>query len=70
VAPRVHIVRVDVCYQSLGNTIHAYQVQCMCVHVMTPGRLSWLNRARAKSKFLMLPNWDQPAKEDNPDRKH
>jgi hypothetical protein len=40
-----------------------------------PRRDSWvtflqLSRARAKSEFLTLSNWDQPAKGDNPDRKH
>jgi hypothetical protein len=29
-----------------------------------------LSHARAKSEFLTLSNWDQPAKRDNPDRKH
>jgi hypothetical protein len=40
-----------------------------------PHRDSWatflrLSYARAKSEFLTLPNWDQPAKGDYPDRKH
>jgi hypothetical protein len=39
-----------------------------------PRRDSWatflrLSYARAKSEFLTLSNWDQPAKGDNPDRK-
>jgi hypothetical protein len=29
-----------------------------------------LSHARAKSEFLTLSNWDQPAKGDNPGRKH
>jgi hypothetical protein len=32
--------------------------------------LLWLSHARAKSECLTLPNWDQPAKGDSPDRKH
>jgi hypothetical protein len=29
-----------------------------------------LSHAKAKCEFLTLSNWDQPAKRDNPDRKH
>jgi hypothetical protein len=36
--PRVHILLADVYYQISGNAIYAYQVQCMHVHVVTPGQ--------------------------------
>jgi hypothetical protein len=28
----------DVYYQNSGNAIYSYQVQCMHVHVVTPGQ--------------------------------
>jgi hypothetical protein len=54
---------IYVYYQISGNAIYAYQVRCMHVHVVHFLRLS---HARAKSEFLTLPKWDQPAKGDNP----
>jgi hypothetical protein len=42
----------------------------MHIHFVTPGNVFTASHARAKSEFLTLSNWDQPAKGDNPDRKH
>jgi hypothetical protein len=39
VAPRVHILVVDVYFQISGNAIYPYQVRCMHVHVVTPGNV-------------------------------
>jgi hypothetical protein len=71
VAPRVHILLVDVSYQIPGNAVCAYQVRYMHIHVVTPGQsLLRLSHARAKSEILSLPNFDHPTKGDNHDRRH
>jgi hypothetical protein len=64
----VLILLADVYFEISSNVIYAYQVRCMHVHVATPGqRFFYGSHALAKREFLTLPNWDQPAKEDNPD---
>jgi hypothetical protein len=67
VAPRAHILLWDVYFQISGNAIYSYQV---CPRRDSRAIFLRLSHARAKSEFLTLPNWDQPAKGDNTGRKH
>jgi hypothetical protein len=62
VAPRVHILLVDMCYQSSGNAIYAYQV-------VTPGQ-HLLRSCKGEKRVPDASKLGEPAKGDNRDRKH